>query len=157
MESLAENQTISNKNSNKNKKKDNNNNEVTKKKGKKKKRAVEKRARRYSKEGRFEVTEKKFRKLLNTTNGKAPLSKGVTGAISMSVMKDLQLKTIFPDLTEHMRETDVTDNHFFNLIKSVCKNYCKIRMFHIGKQITNKISQDKIKKKYSKLILFKSQ
>merc|ERR1712179_483187 len=55
LESLAENQTISNKN----KKKDNNNNEVTKKKGKKKKRAVEKRARRYSKEGRFEVTEKK--------------------------------------------------------------------------------------------------
>lgn len=104
-----------------------------------------------------EETEKKFRRLLNSTQGKVPQSKGIVGAISTSVLEDIPLSHIFTELDDHMKETDVTDNHVFQLIKAVCKSYCKVRIFHLGKRMTEKLAKDKVRKKLSKLILFKNQ
>ena len=104
-----------------------------------------------------ELTEKKFKRLSNSTQGKLPQSRGIVGAICTSVLGDIPLEIMFPELDTHMKENDVTENHVFQLIKAVCRNYCKVRMYHLGKQMTAKIAKDKIRKNLSKLILHKHQ
>lgn len=64
---------------------------------------------------------------------------------------------IFPELSDHMMEMAVQDNHVYQLVKKVSKNYSKIRMYQLGKQLTAKITGIPIRKKFSKLIHFKHQ
>ena len=104
-----------------------------------------------------EETEKKIKRLLNTTEGKPPKDIGVNAAIATAVLQDLPLDVIFRDLDDHMKDTAVTDNHVFQLIKLVSKNYCRVRFFHLGKQISADIVKIKVRNKLSKLILFKNQ
>ena len=104
-----------------------------------------------------EETERKFRRLLASTKGKLPQSRGIVNAIATSVLEDICLEKIFSDLNDHMKDTAVMDNHVFQLIKAVCKNYCKVRMYHLGKKMTASICKDKIRKKLSKLIIQKHQ
>ena len=95
--------------------------------------------------------------MLITTKGTLPLSKGIPGAISLSVLQDLNMSKVFTELNDHMFETSVTDNHLFSLIKNISQSYCKIRLFHMGKETTAKLCENKIRKKLSKLVLFKHQ
>ena len=44
---------------------------------------------------------------------------GITDAIATAVLQDLPRNEIFPELTLHMMQTAVTDNHVFQLVKSV--------------------------------------
>ena len=104
-----------------------------------------------------EETEKRFQRMLKTTKGELPRLKGIPAAISTSVLQDINLSTTFKELNDHMLETAVTDNHLFSLIKNISHAYCKIRLFHMGKETTNKLSGAKIRKKLSKLVLFKHQ
>ena len=67
----------------------------------------------------YEETETKIQGMLHTTGGKLPQGTGITEAIATAVLGDLPLSDIFPELNEHMLETSVTDNHVFQLIKSV--------------------------------------
>ena len=71
-------------------------------------------------------TETRFRRLLNSTDGNLPRGRGISGAIATSVLADISLRDIFPELNGHMLDTSVTDNHVFHLIKTINKNYCKI-------------------------------
>ena len=105
-----------------------------------------------------EQAEKSIMRMMNVNNGRLPLSKGIPDAIAHSVLGVLGNSNVFLDLNEHMLETSFSEeNHIFALIKTITKCYCKIRMYHIGKEATVKLTGQKIRKKLSKLILFENQ
>ena len=64
---------------------------------------------------------------------------------------------IFPELNDHMMEMAVEDNHVYQLVKNVSKNYSKIRFYHLGRELTDKITGVPIRHKLSKLIHQKHQ
>ena len=70
-----------------------------------------------------EETERRFQRMLITTKGTLPLSKGIPGGISLSVLQDLNMSKVFKELNDHMLETSVTDNHLFSLIKNISQSY----------------------------------
>ena len=82
---------------------------------------------------------------------------GIDDAIAKSVLEELPTAQIFPDLNDHMMETAVGDNHVFQLVKTISKNYSKIRLYHLGKELTAKITGVPIRKRLTKLIHFKHQ
>ena len=75
-----------------------------------------------------------------------------------TVFSEVCMDNTFPDIHYHMSQTGVTDNHVFLLIKAVARNYLKIRMHHIAKEFNqNMLKHDRVRKRLSKLILFKNQ
>ncbi len=56
-----------------------------------------------------------------------------------------------------MFDSAVDDNHVYQLVKLIVKSFSKIRLFHLGKEATQKVSADKVRKRLSKLVLFKHQ
>ncbi|KAJ8022415.1 hypothetical protein HOLleu_37304 [Holothuria leucospilota] len=82
---------------------------------------------------------------------------GVPLAIASAVLGGLKPSSVFPDLQAHMTDSAVDDNHVFHLVKLVAKCYCKIRLYHLGKETTSKLSGPRIRKKLSKLVLFEHQ
>ena len=95
--------------------------------------------------------------MILATDGKLPQCIGLSDAIAVSVLGYLGSSDIFTELQSHVLESAVDDNHIFQLIKIIVKCYCKVRFYHLGKETTDKIGGTKIRKKLSKLILFKSQ
>lgn len=85
------------------------------------------------------------------------LGKGIVDAITTSVLRDVDTRKIFPLLSEHMFDTPVNENHVIVLTKLVCKNFSKIRMYHLGKEQNQKLAGENIRKQYNKLVLFKYQ
>ena len=81
-------------------------------------------------------TEHCFQRMLKTTGGKLPQSKGLPDAIASSVLSNINKTNIFPELDEHMLDTTVDDNHTFILVKTISKCYSKVRFYHLGKSIT---------------------
>eukprot|EP00794_Sanderia_malayensis_P004096 gene4096-4651_t len=104
-----------------------------------------------------EETEKCFERMLKSAGGNLPRCMGIPDAIATAVLQGLDMSQIFPDLDTHMLECTVEDNHTFGLVKTVTKCYCTIRLHHLAKEQTAKQSGTKVRKKLSKLILFKHQ
>lgn len=102
-------------------------------------------------------TEKCFLRLLACSGGKLPINTGIPDAIATSVLHSINASQLFPDLDSHMFDSTVMDNHVFQLIKVVSKCYSKIRLYHLGKETSEKIVGEKIRKKLSKLVLFNNQ
>ena len=44
------------------------------------------------------------------------------------------MDSVFSDLSDHMSEDGMLGSHLIQLIKSVTKNYVKIRMHHLAKE-----------------------
>eukprot|EP00794_Sanderia_malayensis_P017132 gene17132-18850_t len=95
--------------------------------------------------------------MLKSAGGNLPRCMGIPDAIATAVLQGLDMSQIFPDRDTHMLECTVEDNHTFGLVKTVTKCYCKIRLHHLAKEQTAKQSGTKVRKKLSKLILFKHQ
>ena len=55
----------------------------------------------------------------------------------MSILQDMNIYMLFPELDGHLLDTPVNDNHIINLIKIICSSYCKIRLHHIAKEANN--------------------
>ena len=102
-------------------------------------------------------TERRFQRMLATTKGNLPVQKGIPDAIALSVLQDLDISKVFRELDDHMLECSVGDSHVFALISGIIKCYCKIRFHHLGKSKNQEASGPKIRKKLSKLVLFKHQ
>ena len=102
-------------------------------------------------------TERCFQRILAATCGKLPQGKGFPDAVASSVLAGINLSRVFRELGDHMLDCSLQDNHIFVLIKTIAKCYCKIRLPHLGKLATENISDAKIRKKLSKLVLFKHQ
>ena len=102
-------------------------------------------------------TEKCLMRMLKTTSGHLPHCSGLLGAISTSVLAAFVGSNIFESLTEHMFDSTATNNHVSSLIKYCAECYIHIRMYHLGKIQTEKIQGKKVRKQFSKLILFNNQ
>ena len=72
-------------------------------------------------------------------------------AMKTAVLSNLSMRNI-TELTGHMFETAVGDNHIFNLVKVITECYCTIRFHHLAKE--KNLSGKKIRKKMNKLVLF---
>ena len=86
-----------------------------------------------------------------------PTGKGIPDAIATSVLCETNLSTVFQELEDHMVDTAVNENHIFGLIKTITKSYCKIRLYHLGKEYSQSLTGERVRKKLSKLVLFKHQ
>ena len=58
-------------------------------------------------------TERCFQRMLKSTGGKLPQTKGLPDAIASSVLCNINKADTFPELDEHMLDTTVDDNHTF--------------------------------------------
>ena len=67
------------------------------------------------------------------------------------------MSLVFRELDTHMFDTAVNDNHVFSLVKGIVKSYCKIRLHHLGKEYTANVVGVNVRKKLTKLVLFKGQ
>ena len=83
------------------------------------------------------------------------LEKNIILAICSSILEDLP--RIFEDLNCHMVDTAVNDNHIFQLVKLVSSCYSKIRLYHLAKEHNRNNTEEKVRKKFNKLVLFKHQ
>ena len=57
----------------------------------------------------------------------------------------------------HMFDTSVEDNHVHTLVKTVAECFARVRLHHLGKCETEKAVGTNVRKKLTKLILFKHQ
>ena len=102
-----------------------------------------------------EETEKLFQRMLLATGGELPRSSGIPDA--MSVLQNIDTCKVFQKLESHMFDSEIEDNHIFSLIKVIAKSYCKIKLHHLGKEYTQKLTGIRIRKKLSKIVLFSHQ
>ena len=102
-------------------------------------------------------SEKCFERMLAKNAGKLPHGKGIPEAIATVVLGTLKVSSLFTELDDHMFDWTVDDNHVYKLIKKIVKCYCKVRLYHLGKETTADLSGEKIRKKLNKLVLFKHQ
>ena len=98
--------------------------------------------------------------MLTAADGKLPQCKGIVGAITTSILSTINISSLFTELDDHMYDSTVDDNHIYALIKEIITYqscYCKVRLYHLGKETTSKISDKNIRKKHTKLVLFNHQ
>ncbi len=104
-----------------------------------------------------EETEKCFQRMMNVTDGNLPHCMGIADAISTSVLSKLNHSKVFTELNNHMFDTPVNENHIFSLIKLIVKCYCKVRLYHLGKEATARLHGKIVRETLSKLVLFNHQ
>ena len=56
-----------------------------------------------------------------------------------------------------MKDISMDDNHVFGLVKVISSSYLKIRLYHLAKEKTFSITQDFVRSKLTKAILFQHQ
>jgi len=91
------------------------------------------------------------------SDGKLPQGFGIAAALSSSVLHNCAKLNVFPELHDHQFHTTVDDNHEHSLIKLAASCYSRIKLFHLGKQMTASVTGPKVRKQMSKLILFNHQ
>ncbi|KAJ4922468.1 hypothetical protein JOQ06_019563 [Pogonophryne albipinna] len=102
-------------------------------------------------------SERCFQRILRTTSGKLPQGHGLTSAITNQVLMYSADKVLFPELYFHMFETTVEDNHVHVLVKMASSIYCKVRMHHLARRETEKMTKDIVRHQFTKLIHFHHQ
>ena len=78
-------------------------------------------------------------------------------SIAYSSLLHSDCKSIFSSLDNHLFDSGPTSNHAVLLIKCCIDCYLKIRMHYLGKSFSEKILGPKVRKTFSKYILFKHQ
>ena len=79
-----------------------------------------------------------FERLLLTTAGELPCLIGIQ--IAIYVLQNIDISKVFQELKSHTFDSEVENNHVFTLFKRIAKNYCMIRLHHLGKQCTQKLT-----------------
>lgn len=64
---------------------------------------------------------------------------------------------LLDNMEEHVKDCDPLENHRYLLIRCVLEEYLKVKLFHIGKLETLKMSKSFVRAKNTKLILFSGQ
>ena len=82
--------------------------------------------------------------------------RGIIDGICSSVLHDLA-GTVFNDIQSHMFDSDINDNHIYQLIKRISKKYSRMRMFHLGKEFKTRHLGKNIRNTLSRLIVNKHQ
>ena len=102
-------------------------------------------------------TEKLIQREIKVNANSLPKFNSLVGTIVKNVLVFATQKNLFPTLHCHMLDSTPTTNHIFSLARCCAEAYLKIRMHHLGKRYTEKITGQKVRKQFSKLILFKHQ
>ena len=76
--------------------------------------------------------------------------------MSKAVRSNSAHMKLFEEMHTHQFEKAVEDDHTHNFVR-MASCYCKVKLFHHGKQLTESITGAKVRKHMSKLILFKHQ
>lgn len=71
--------------------------------------------------------------------------------------RGLSTKNVFYNMTSHIKEQYVIDNHKTLIISAIIDLYVKIRMHHEGKLICEELKASRIRSKNAKLTLFAGQ
>lgn len=66
-------------------------------------------------------------------------------------------KNVFVNMTDHILEQEVIDNHKTLLISAVIDLYINVRMHHEGKRFCVTLKSTRVRSKNSKLTLFAGQ
>ena len=101
--------------------------------------------------------EKSVQFMLRSSGGVLPQCAGILPAIASAVLANTLGKPLFPTLDIHMFDTSVEDNHVHTLVKTVAECFARVRLHHLGKCETEKAVGTNVRKKLTKLILFKHQ
>lgn len=96
-------------------------------------------------------TERCFQALLK--DGKLPQGRGVTDSIVQRVLRRSARETWFSELSQHMFETTIEDNHVHQLVRMASSIYCKIKMHHLARRETETIQKAPVRQKLNKLVL----
>ncbi|KAL1495107.1 hypothetical protein ABEB36_010576 [Hypothenemus hampei] len=84
----------------------------------------------------------------------------VKGNLCQKIFHQLMLNCLdfFNDqeMTNHIKQQDLIDNHKYQLIKLVAYNYINLRLRHEARKI-NQSSQTNVRQKYNRLVLFAHQ
>ena len=92
-----------------------------------------------------------------TTQGALPQGGGVAEAVATSVLKNTEGKEMFPELNEHQFDTTIEDNHILKLIKNIVSKYTQIRLYHLGKKMTQSVNLVKVRNHLTKTYQFLGQ
>ena len=85
-----------------------------------------------------------------------PCEHGIRNAISNAVLSEVGQST-FSCLDEHMFDCEVDSNHVFSLIRYISACYSKVRFHNVVKMLNEDLKENRIRKKFSKLVLFAHQ
>ena len=97
-----------------------------------------------------------FERMLAISGGNLPHGKGIADVIAVAVT--CEEHTTPPQYCNYqMFDTPVEDNHIHNLVKCIVRCYCKVRLYHLGKEATPDACGNIIRKKLNKLVLFNHQ
>ena len=97
-----------------------------------------------------------FTFMQRATCGELRRGKHLERVILSAVLSNMSSTTLFTSLTSHMLDTAADDNHVHALVKVITTCFAIIRLHHLGERL-NEVNGDKVRKKLSKLILFKHQ
>ena len=103
-----------------------------------------------------EEAERCFNRMHTVTKRNLPLSSSLIPEISTVFLAEVGGKC-FISLMAHMFDTTPDNNHVYNLVKCISQCYCKIMMHHLASQKTAEITGIKVRKQFTKLVLFKHQ
>lgn len=84
-----------------------------------------------------EITERVFRRYLAMYSDKPSSSKGLKQSMVITVLSHLADLGLFPNLKDHMFDTELSDNHYIKLCQSIIKLYLKIRFHYEAKKFTS--------------------
>ena len=102
-------------------------------------------------------TEKCILRMLNANEGGLPHAAGISKAIATTVLTACIGSGVFSELDQHMYDTSAVDNHVFSLVKCCSESYVTIRMHHLSKLRNESMHAQKVRRQFSKLVLFKHQ
>ena len=102
-------------------------------------------------------TERCLQRMLLCCRGKLPHATSLLSAISMTVLGEIGETAAFDELKPHMFDCTPDSNHIFVLISVISLCYAKVRMHSLAKKCTEELMGERVRKKLSKLILFKHQ
>ena len=71
------------------------------------------------------------------------------------MLAGINMSLVVRELDTHMFDTAVNDNRVFSLVKGIFKSYSKIRLHHLGQEYTAKVVGVNVRKRLTKLVLFK--
>lgn len=77
--------------------------------------------------------------------------------IRLKCFRALESKHVFENMTNHILEQTVIDNHKMLVISAIIDMYCKVRLHHIGKVMSEDLKKKRVRNKNLKLTHFAGQ
>lgn len=104
------------------------------------------------------ITESVIRFALRESGGKRLLKKVTKAFLLHQVLQRfIENNNIFHTLKEHSCDQTPLQNHTVHLIQAIASKYIQIRLHFIGRSITDKENNVRIRQQFNKIVLFKRQ